>query len=204
MRRLIFAIFLSLSLCGCFLCGPSEPSVPHSPHTPHNPSAENAPNTKPHPAPHAANVIDCPEEIANKAFDFAVLYSQADTEYVWGGQDPLRTIQLDCSGLVIRCYQYALEGTDYTLLLSDMASSYMCESASTHVQLQEMRHGDLLFMGDKGKGKTVNHIAIFDCIENGRIYFIDCTNTVNKVSRRSYPVDDTHFKYFGMMLVKAR
>jgi hypothetical protein len=197
MRRLIFAIFLSLSLCGCFLCGPSDPSDPHNPH---NPSAEEAPDNKPHPA----NVIDCPEEIANRAFDFAVLYSKADTEYVWGGQDPLRAIQLDCSGLVIRCYQYALEGTEYKLLLPDMASSYMCESASTHVLLEDMRHGDLLFMGDKGKGKTVNHIAIFDCIEDGRIYFIDCTNTVNKVSRRSYPVDDTHFKYFGMMLVKAR
>jgi hypothetical protein len=60
-------------------------------------------------------------------------------------------------------------------------------------------------MGEnKANDKTVEHIAIFDCIENGRIYFIDCTSTVNKVSRRSYPKNDNRFKYFGMMRVKQR
>lgn len=186
---LLLEIFLvSLCFCGCFLCSPSEPTV------------EDAPNNK----PYAPNVVDCPEEIANKAFEYAELYSKADTVYVWGGQDPLRAIELDCSGLVIRCYQYALEGTDYKLLMPDMSSSYMCENASTHVLLDQMRHGDLLFMGDKGETKKVNHIAIFDCVKNGRIYFIDCTSTVNKVSRRSYPVKDSHFKYFGMMRVRQR
>ena len=186
--RFIFLILVSLCLCGCSWFFSYEPEV------------QEAPDNR----PYAENVIDCPEEIANRAFEFAELYRQADTVYEWGGQDALRAIKLDCSGLVIRCYQYALEGTKYSLLKDDMASSYMCDYASTHVLLEDLRHGDLLFMGDKGNGKTVNHIAIFDCIEKGRIYFIDCTKTVNKVSRRSYPINDTHFKYFGMMRVKTK
>ncbi len=192
MRRFIFGLLISLCLCGCFTG------------TPDVELELNGPKDKPTNKPYAENVIDCPEEIANSAFEFAELYEKEDTVYVWGGQDPLRAIRLDCSGLVVMCYTYALENTDYKLLLPDMASSYMCENASTHVLLEDMRHGDLLFMGDKGDTKTVNHIAIFDCVKNGRIYFIDCTNSVNKVSRRSYPVNDTHFKYFGMMRVKTK
>ena len=188
MRRFIFGILVSLCLCGCVIGITFDREE------------QNAPNNK----PYAANVVDCPEDIAIRAFEFAELYEKEDTVYVWGGQDPLRAIQLDCSGLVIRCYQYALEGTGYTLLLPDMASHYMYENASTHVRLEDMRHGDLLFMGDKGSSKTVNHIAIFDCVKNGRIYFIDCTSTVNKVSRRSYLKNDSHFKYFGRMRVKTK
>ncbi len=181
-------LLVSLCLCGCRL---STPYVPHE---------KAAPNKK----PYTENVVDCPEEIAGKAFEFAELYAQSNTEYVWGAQDPLRSIKLDCSGLVIRCYQYALEGSGYKLLLSDMSSSYMCDNASTHLLVEELRHGDLIFMGNKGDSKKVNHIAVFDCIKNGRIYFIDCTSTVNKVSHRSYPKNDSRFKYFGMMRVKQR
>jgi len=188
MRKIFISLLFSLCLCSCFTGSP-EVEIEESEQIN---------------KPYAVNVVDCPEEIANSAFEFAELYEKEDTVYVWGGQDPLRAIRLDCSGLVVMCYTYALENTDYKLLLPDMASSYMCENASTHVLLEDMRHGDLLFMGDKGDTKTVNHIAIFDCVKNGRIYFIDCTNSVNKVSRRSYPVNDTHFKYFGMMRVKTK
>ena len=52
--------------------------------------------------------IDAPAEIAERAYSFAELYEQSDTEYHLGGQDPVRAIQIDCSGLIIMCYKFRL------------------------------------------------------------------------------------------------
>ena len=75
--------------------------------------------------------IDAPAEIAERAYSFAELYEQSDTEYHLGGQDPVRAIQKDCSGLIIMCYKYALVDTKYQLLVSDMTANYMYTNAST-------------------------------------------------------------------------
>ena len=47
--------------------------------------------------------IDAPDEISERAYIFAELYEQSDTEYHLGGQDPVRAIQIDCSGLIVMC-----------------------------------------------------------------------------------------------------
>ncbi len=206
MRRFIFLILISLCLCSCDIIfsidiEPPKTNVP-------NDSGTNTPAGKTDniPKPSEKNVINCPAEIAAKVFEYARKYEKADTVYKMGGQDSLRAIAVDCSGLVVMCYRYALEGSGYSLLLSDMSSSYMCNNASTHIDFTQLRQGDLIFMGDKGESKTVNHVAIFDCIKDGRIYFIDATDKsgLNGVGRRSYPKNDSHFKYFGVMKLKAR
>ena len=72
----------------------------------------------------------CPAQLAASAFEYAQKYAAADTQYKYGAQDPLRAIQIDCSGLVIMCYRYALKNSGYSLIQSDMSSSYMYENAS--------------------------------------------------------------------------
>ena len=115
--------------------------------------------------------IDAPAEISERAYSFAELYEQSDTEYHLGGQDPVRAIQIDCSGLIIMCYKYALVDTKYQLLVSDMTANYMYRNASTHITKSELKKGNLIFMGEAGSN-SVTHIALFEKIENGRIYFI--------------------------------
>ena len=67
--------------------------------------------------------IDCPAEIASRAFRFAELYKDSDTVYELGGQAPVRSaIAIDCSGLVVMCYKYAMVDTKYSLLVSDMTA----------------------------------------------------------------------------------
>ena len=146
-------------------------------------------------------VVDCPAEIAARAFRFAELYEDSETIYEWGGQSPLRSaIAIDCSGLVIMCYKYAMVDTKYSLLLSDMSAGYMYENAASIVPLEKMRKGDLIFMGEEDSQK-VTHIALFDCKEDGNVYFIDSTEkeNISGVSRRSYESDDKRFKSFGVM-----
>ena len=156
------------------------------------------------PAPTKANngsVIDCPEEIAAQAFEYAKKYAAADTEYGYGKQDPLRSIKIDCSGLVIMCYTYALEGTGYALIEPDMASAYMYENAATLTD--NPRHGDLIFMGDANSSK-INHIAIFDRFEGDQVYFIDSTSQakINGVSERHYARTNKKIKAYGIMKLK--
>lgn len=151
-------------------------------------------------------VVDCPAEIAARAFRFAELYEDSDTVYEWGGQSPLRSaIAIDCSGLVIMCYKYAMVDTKYSLLLSDMSASYMYENAASIVPLEKMRKGDLIFMGETDSPK-VTHIALFDCEKDGHVYFIDSTekeeNNINGVTRRFYKSNDDRFKAFGVMRVE--
>ena len=161
--------------------------------------------------------IDAPAEIAERAYSFAELYEQSDTEYHLGGQDPVRAIQIDCSGLIIMCYKYALVDTKYQLLVSDMTANYMYINTSTHIDKADLRKGNLIFMGEVPKDgeeesePKVTHIAIFEKLENGRIYFIDSTHKdsdgdgvfdINGVTYRSYPENDKRFKAFGRMRVK--
>ena len=154
--------------------------------------------------------IDAPVEISERAYSFAELYEQSDTEYHLGGQDPVRAIQIDCSGLIVMCYKYALVDTKYQLLLSDMSANYMYTNASSHIAKTELKKGNLIFMGEAASN-SVTHIALFEKIENGRIYFIDSTqkdtngdgiNDIDGVSYRHYPEDDSRFKAFGRMRVK--
>src|SRR5574344_1089311 len=75
--------------------------------------------------------INTPAEIAERAFNFVELYEQSETVYVLGGQDPARSaIIIDCSGLIIMCYKYALVDTKYQLLENDMTANYMYQNAS--------------------------------------------------------------------------
>ncbi len=154
--------------------------------------------------------IDAPAEISERAYSFAELYEQSDTEYHLGGQDPVRAIQIDCSGLIIMCYKYALVDTKYQLLVSDMTANYMYRNASTHISKSDLKKGNLLFMGE-ADSSDVTHIALFEKLENGRIYFIDSTqkdtngdgiNDIDGVTYRNYSEDDSRFKAFGRMRVK--
>ncbi len=146
-------------------------------------------------------IVLASKEIKNRAFEFANLYKDSETEYGYGAQDPLRSIKIDCSGLVIMSYKYALVDTKYSLLLSDMSSSYIYENASEITKVPE--HGDLIFMGEENSNK-ITHIAIFDREENGNIYFMDSTEneTVNGVSERMYEKNNPKFKAFGTMKLK--
>ena len=154
--------------------------------------------------------IDAPNEISERAYSFAELYEQSATEYHLGGQDPVRAIHIDCSGLIVMCYKYALVDTKYQLLVSDMTANYMYTYASTHIHKADLKKGNLIFMGETNSD-SVTHIALFDKLENGRIYFIDSTqkvtngdgvNDIDGVTYRDYEEDDSRFKAFGRMRLK--
>lgn len=147
-------------------------------------------------------VINCTKEIKTRAFKFAELYRDSDTEYVLGGQSPVRAaIQIDCSGLVIMCYKYAIVDTKYMLIEPDMTAAYICNHAAEITETPEQ--GDLIFMGELGTD-AITHIAIYDREENGEIYFIDSTDngTVNGVTERHYEKNNEKFKKFGVMKLK--
>jgi cell wall-associated NlpC family hydrolase len=144
----------------------------------------------------------CPAFIAQKALEYATEYSKADTEYQFGGQDLLRSIKIDCSGLVVNCYYYAIKNTMYSLPFDDAAviDFYVLYSKKTTTPMP----GDLVFMGDKAASNPT-HVGLFAREENGEIYFIDSTykpvDGINGVSERHYPKNDDRFLSFGMLLL---
>ena len=146
-------------------------------------------------------IIDCPAEIAERAFCFAEIYRDSETEYELGGQSPCRSIKIDCSGLIIMCYKYALVDTNYTLLVNDMTAGYMYENAATLTD--SPTKGNLVFMGESNS-KKITHIAILDKIENGIVYFIDSTKkeNIDGVTERNYNVNDDRVKAYGVMKLK--
>lgn len=79
----------------------------------------------------------------------------------------------------------------------------MCESASSHVALEQMRQGDLIFMGE-ADSSNVSHIALFDQLEKGNVYFIDSTkkDDISGVTCRYYDASDSRFKSFGVMKIQ--
>ena len=143
----------------------------------------------------------CPAQLAATAFEYAQKYAAADTQYKYGAQDPLRVIQVDCSGLVIRCYRYALQNTNYSLVQNDMSSSYMYEHAS--IPTTSSRRGDLVFM--TYNNSTVSHVAIFDRFEGNQVYFIDATDQGKGkcVTERHYSKTDKKIVGYGIMKLKS-
>lgn len=142
---------------------------------------------------------EIPETIKERVVYYAVQYKNADTDYKYGAQDPLFSIKVDCSGLVIRCYKYALQNTGYELLLSDMSSSYMYTDASYHTDNPEP--GDLVFMGEENSS-TINHVGIFTNRTGDKIYFIDSTDYYGGVTERSLSRTSKKIKGFGEMKLK--
>lgn len=152
-------------------------------------------------------IIDSPNEITARAFEFAVLYKESGMPYEYGGQTPVRAAGIDCSGLVVMCYKYAIVDTKYHLIESDMSTAYMYDNSTTHKNVSELRKGDLVYLGPENEYK-INHMGLYSHIENGNIYFIDSTqkdtngdgiDDINGVTLRYYPENDKHFKGFGVM-----
>ena len=146
--------------------------------------------------------IDCPTEIISRAFKFAELYEKEDTVYEWGGEDPLRnTIGIDCSGLVIMCYKYAMVDTEYKLLNEDMTAQNIHDYASTKKSVGTVQKGDLVFIGPEGS-KEVTHIGFFEKYEDNIVYILDSSSGSNGVHYNSYSVDSKKIKGYGRMRVK--
>lgn len=123
--------------------------------------------------------------------------------YEWGGQDPLPgRLVVDCSGLVIRCYQYACEDYGYTLPFADTTSKGL-RQYSLNLGQQDLSPGDLLFMGEEG---LINHVALFIQFDETDLVFIDATlkeeENINGVSVRRYRREDSRFISYGRMLVR--
>ncbi|ERF61712.1 NlpC/P60 family protein [Treponema socranskii subsp. socranskii VPI DR56BR1116 = ATCC 35536] len=149
--------------------------------------------------------IDCPDEICARAFKFAELYKETGMPYELGGQSPVRSAGIDCSGLVVMCYKYAVVDTKYNLLFGDASANAIYMNYSTPTK--SPRRGDLVFMGEASTA-SVTHIAIFDKIENETVYFIDSTlkdtdgdgnYDINGVSSRDYGEADDRIKAYGRM-----
>lgn len=125
--------------------------------------------------------------------------------YEWGGQDPLPgRLVVDCSGLVIRCYQYACEDYGYTLPFADTTSKGL-RQYSLDLGQQDLSPGDLFFMGEEG---LINHVALFIQFDETDLVFIDATlkeeENINGVSVRRYRREDSRFISYGRMLVWYR
>lgn len=146
--------------------------------------------------------IDCPTEIISRAFKFAELYEKEDTVYEWGGEDPLRnTIGIDCSGLVIMCYKYAMVDTEYKLLNEDMTAQNIHDYASTKKSVETVQKGDLVFIGPEGS-KEITHIGFFQKYEDNIVYILDSSSDSNGVHYNTYSVDSKKIKGYGRMKVK--
>jgi hypothetical protein len=146
-------------------------------------------------------LIECPSDIANKALFYAHEYADADTEYEWGGQDLLRAIKIDCSGLVVNCYSYAMAGTDYSLPFKDASVIDLYNKWT--VQINNPRPGDVIFMGDDKNHPT--HMSLFKKKEKDNIYFIDSTykqdDEIDGVTERYYSEKDPRFLAYGILFV---
>lgn len=159
----------------------------------------------------SVNEILCPKEIADKALFFAKRYRDSQTEYEFGGQDELRAIKIDCSGLVVNCYRYAVrEYTEYTLPFFDASVKDFFLKYS--IITNHPNPGDLIFMGDEDTDFPT-HIAFYVKTVDDNIYFIDSTKkeaveghpSINGVTERFYNKNDKRFKSFAKIkLLKNR
>ncbi|MBQ1972514.1 MAG: C40 family peptidase, partial [Treponema sp.] len=128
--------------------------------------------------------------------EYAKWYCQEDTKYVYGGQDPIpRVLKVDCSGMVINCYKYAVENTKYKLPFNDTTAANLHSTFS--IRTDTPQPGDMIFMGETNSSK-ISHIGIFEKKVGSTIYFIDATDGKG-VSQRSYDKSNSKIKGYGQI-----
>ena len=154
-------------------------------------SSTSSNDTKPTVVPDSDTI----EYIQYKALEYAKMYCDEDTVYVYGAQDPIRALRVDCSGMVINCYKYAIKNTKYKLLFDDTTAANMYSKYSIHTTTPQP--GDLIFMGD-ANSSAINHIGIFEKKVGSTIYFIDATEGKG-VSQRNYAQNNSKIKGYGQM-----
>lgn len=129
--------------------------------------------------------IEAPESIRLKAYESAAYYVYKKIPYVWGGDyyiEPTRSNGVDCSGLIINNYKYAVKDTEYSLPFSDSTAQNMYLKYTNPVSNPEK--GDLIFW--RNKQDQIYHVAIFEKESGDYYYFIDSTEFegVNGVTYR--------------------
>lgn len=120
--------------------------------------------------------VSAPDSIRLKAYSSALNYCENKIPYEWGGNyyiEPSRTIGVDCSGLIINNYTYAVKGTKYGLPFEDATASQIYYNYS--IDIDTPQKGDLIFWKNS-KGK-IYHIALLDRVDGAYYYFIDSTET---------------------------
>ena len=148
------------------------------------------------PKPTVTPDSDSIDYIRSKALEYAKWYCQEDTKYVYGGQDPIpRVLRVDCSGMVINCYKYAVENTKYKLPFNDTTAANLHSTFSIHTDTPQP--GDMIFMGEANSSK-ISHIGIFVKKSGSTIYFIDATDGFG-VSQRSYDKSNSKIKGYGQI-----
>ena len=149
------------------------------------------------------SVVECPKSIREKVVYYAQEYVKRDTYFSMGGRDLLEQegdLALDCSGIIVRAYQYAVKDSMYDLLFEDTNVSSFYYYFTNKIDMPEP--GDLIFMGYN----YPTHMSIFFDMDDEYIYFIDATlkedDGFDGVNLRFYKKDDNRFLTFGRLLVK--
>jgi uncharacterized protein YfaT (DUF1175 family) len=151
------------------------------------------------------SVSECPSDVREKVVFYAQEYVKRDTFFEWGARDMLEKegiLEVDCSGFIVRVFQYAVKNTKYSLLFEDTNVSSFYSYFTIPVDIPTP--GDLIFMGTNTAYPT--HMSIFIRRDNENIYFIDSTykedEGIDGVSLRYYKKDDPKFLQFARLLVK--
>ena len=167
-------------------------------------SSSSSPSYEPNdtPKPTVTPDSDSIDYIRSKALEYAKWYCKEDTKYVYGGQDPIpRVLRVDCSGMVINCYIYAVENTKYELPFKDENGKIDTTAAKLHstysYHTDTPQPGDMIFMGEANSSK-ISHIGIFVKKSGSTIYFIDATDGIG-VSQRSYDKSNSKIKGYGQI-----
>jgi hypothetical protein len=152
------------------------------------------------------SVAECPGNIRERVVFFAQEYVQRDTYFEWGGRDSLEKegiLEVDCSGLIVRVYQYAVKDTKYALLFEDTNVSSLYTYFT--ILIDTPTPGDLIFMGTEPRNPPT-HMGIFVGMDDDNIFFIDSTlkedDNIDGVTLRFYEKDDPKFLFFARLLVK--
>jgi hypothetical protein len=155
-------------------------------------------------------IIEATEDTRAKIVSYARQYAERDSEYLLGGRPYLErkgTLFIDCSGLIMRVCQYAVNGTKYSLLFDDATVRTLYSNFTSTIN--EPSPGDFIFMGE---GNPPTHMGIFISMDETDIYFIDATqkdadeingyDAVDGVTLRHYRKNDPRFLSFARLLVK--
>lgn len=154
------------------------------------------------------NCAGATKEVSSQALYFANLYKDASTKYILGSRQPIGKHSIDCSGLVIMCYKYALVNTSFELPFHNTDVEHLYSFWAE--KIEDPSPGDLIFLKEEDSD-IVTHVGLFTKKVDGAVYFIDATQKIplddgtfliDGVSERFYKEDDEKIVSFGRLFIR--
>jgi hypothetical protein len=119
----------------------------------------------------------------------AKAYAEKNVRYNWGGKTEE---QLDCSGLMVKCYPLLFDGTEKQF-------TQLKDWLFTDFDIHTIEVGDIIFFAGQNNQSRVSHVGIIEEVKIDLVGIIHASQTRGGVVRDAFNIHNNAFNRISIL-----